>query len=51
MEYIEEFTLCVLGDDAELAVRLDGVEHEDDVLVFERAQDANLFTKILEILV
>lgn len=34
--------LSVLGDDTELAIGLEGIEHEDDVLVVQRPQDSYL---------
>lgn len=42
LEHLEELSLRVLGDHAELARRLERVEHGDDVAVAQAPQDADL---------
>ena len=50
LEYLEELTLRELGDDADLVVSLEVVEHEHDVLVLQRAEDLDLLPQHLELL-
>ena len=50
LKNVKELALGVLSDHTKLPIGLNGVKHEDNVLMVQSTQDANLFSKILNVL-
>ena len=50
LEHVEQLPLRVLRDHAELPLRLKGVHHQDDVLVVQGPEDADLGAEVLYVL-
>ena len=50
LQDIEQFTLPILRYNAEITISFECIEHENDVLMIQLAQNANLLPKILDVL-
>jgi hypothetical protein len=50
LQNVEQLALCVLRHNAEVSLRFEGVKHQDDVVVVQGAQDADLLSQVLDVL-
>jgi hypothetical protein len=50
LQYLEELALGELSDDGKAALRLESVQHHDDVVMVEVAQDVNLLPEASQVL-
>lgn len=50
LQDIEQFTLRILRHNTEIAIGLERIKHENDILVVQLAQNTDLLPKILDVL-